>query len=136
MSTAAPRRVRRETPGRHKTRRRREPGRGCAPWKVKSNAAREYNGPRPAAAQSTGACSGALSGTGEPGHCCMRETFASVIAANRFGLGARPGELALIGGDAREWLRAQLRAPPPVLAADLRPSSQILAGARVAARES
>jgi len=60
----------------------------------------------------------------------MRETFASVIAANRFGLGARPGELALIGGDAREWLRAQLRAPPPVLgAADLRPSSQILAQA-------
>ena len=35
----------------------------------------------------------------------MRETFASVIAANRFGLGARPGELALIGSDARELTR-------------------------------
>src|SRR5215469_4819982 len=80
--------------------------------------------------RSTRGCSGALSGTGEPGHCPMRETIASVIAANRFGLGARPGELALIGGDTREWLRAQLRAPPPVLAAaDLRPASQILAQA-------
>jgi uncharacterized protein (DUF1800 family) len=60
----------------------------------------------------------------------MRETIAAVIAANRFGLGARPGELALIGGDAHEWLRSQLRGPPPVLAAaDLRPSSQILAQA-------
>jgi len=60
----------------------------------------------------------------------MPETIAAVIAANRFGLGARPGELALIGGDAREWLRSQLRAPPPALtAADLRPSAQILAQA-------
>ena len=66
----------------------------------------------------------------------MRETFASVIAANRFGLGARPGELALIGSDAREWLRAQLRAPPPVLgAADLLPSAQILAQALELRRE-
>jgi uncharacterized protein (DUF1800 family) len=66
----------------------------------------------------------------------MRETTASVIAANRFGLGARPGELALIGGDAREWLRAQLRAPPPVLAAaDLSPSAQILAQALELRRE-
>jgi uncharacterized protein (DUF1800 family) len=66
----------------------------------------------------------------------MRETLASVIAANRFGLGARPGELALIGGDAREWLRAQLRASPPVLTAqDLRPSSQILAQALELRRE-
>jgi uncharacterized protein (DUF1800 family) len=60
----------------------------------------------------------------------MPQTIAAVIAANRFGLGARPGELALIGGDAREWLRAQLRASPAVLAAaDLRSSSQILAQA-------
>ena len=66
----------------------------------------------------------------------MRETTASVIAANRFGLGARPGELALIGSEAREWLRAQLRAPPPVLAAaDLPPSSQILAQALELRRE-
>jgi uncharacterized protein (DUF1800 family) len=60
----------------------------------------------------------------------MPPTLAAVIAANRFGLGARPGELALIGGDAREWLRTQLRAPPAVLAAaDLRSSSEILAQA-------
>jgi uncharacterized protein (DUF1800 family) len=31
-------------------------------------------------------------------------------AANRFGLGARPGELGAIAGDARGWLHAQLRA--------------------------
>jgi uncharacterized protein (DUF1800 family) len=66
----------------------------------------------------------------------MSATIASVIAANRFGLGARPGELALIGGDARAWLRAQLQAPPPVLAAaDLRPSAQILAQALELRRE-
>src|SRR5215831_17035994 len=66
----------------------------------------------------------------------MPETIAAVIAANRFGLGARPGELALIGGDAREWLRSQLRAPAPALtSADLRPSSQILAQALDLRRE-
>jgi uncharacterized protein (DUF1800 family) len=32
----------------------------------------------------------------------------AVLAANRFGLGARPGELAAIGGDPRGWLKAQL----------------------------
>jgi len=52
------------------------------------------------------------------------------IAANRFGLGARPGELGRIGGDAREWLRAQLRGAPPLLAGpDLRPAAQTLAQA-------
>jgi uncharacterized protein (DUF1800 family) len=66
----------------------------------------------------------------------MPESIVSAIAANRFGLGARPGELALIGGDAREWLHAQLHTPPPVLAAaDLRPSSQILAEALDLRRE-
>jgi uncharacterized protein (DUF1800 family) len=35
-------------------------------------------------------------------------TAQGVIAANRFGLGARPGDLADIGEDHREWLRAQL----------------------------
>ena len=66
----------------------------------------------------------------------MHETIAAVIAANRFGLGARPGELALIGGDPREWLRSQLRAPAPALtAADLRHSSQILAQALDLRRE-
>jgi uncharacterized protein (DUF1800 family) len=66
----------------------------------------------------------------------MPESIASAIAANRFGLGARPGELVLIGGDAREWLRAQLRAPPPELAAPaLRSSAQILAQALELRRE-
>ena len=32
----------------------------------------------------------------------------AAIAANRFGLGARPGELTRIAGDPRGWLRAQL----------------------------
>ena len=60
----------------------------------------------------------------------MRDPYACAIAANRFGLGARPGELASIGDDARDWLRAQLLAPPPVLAsAQLYPSAQILAEA-------
>ena len=50
------------------------------------------------------------------------------IAANRFGLGARPGDLAAIGADGRDWLRAQLKGAPPALAgAQLRPSFEILA---------
>jgi uncharacterized protein (DUF1800 family) len=32
----------------------------------------------------------------------------AILAANRFGLGARPGELAAIGSDPRGWLKAQL----------------------------
>jgi uncharacterized protein (DUF1800 family) len=35
-------------------------------------------------------------------------TSAPIIAANRFGLGARPGELTVIGGDARGWLVEQI----------------------------
>jgi uncharacterized protein (DUF1800 family) len=60
----------------------------------------------------------------------MLEPATAAIAANRFGLGARPGELATIGAGGRDWLRAQLKAPPPLLgAADLRPSQQTLAQA-------
>jgi uncharacterized protein (DUF1800 family) len=60
----------------------------------------------------------------------MLTAASSAIAANRFGLGARPGELGHIGGDAREWLRAQLRGAPPALAApDLRPAAQTLSQA-------
>ena len=33
----------------------------------------------------------------------------AVIAANRFGLGARPGEIAAIGGDAHGLLNLQRR---------------------------
>jgi uncharacterized protein (DUF1800 family) len=53
---------------------------------------------------------------------------AAAIAANRFGLGARPGELAHIGGDARGWLELQLKARPPLIErADLKPSYRVLA---------
>ena len=41
---------------------------------------------------------------------------AAAIAANRFGLGARPGELAGVAGDPRGALRAQLAGGPPLLA--------------------
>ena len=44
----------------------------------------------------------------------------AAIAANRFGLGARPGDLKTIAGDPRGWLLAQLtpeQAPPAPLAA-------------------
>jgi uncharacterized protein (DUF1800 family) len=51
----------------------------------------------------------------------------SAIAANRFGLGARPRELNAIGDHGREWLRAQLMAPPLLTDAALRSSADILA---------
>lgn len=38
---------------------------------------------------------------------------ASVIATNRFGLGARPGELSAVGSDPRGWLKAQIRKVQP-----------------------
>jgi uncharacterized protein (DUF1800 family) len=67
----------------------------------------------------------------------MRESFTSAIAANRFGLGARPGELAGIAGDGRDWLRAQLRAGPPALSdPQLRSSAQTLAQALKLRQES
>jgi uncharacterized protein (DUF1800 family) len=57
----------------------------------------------------------------------MQDRFGPAIAANRFGLGARPGELAAIGSDPRGWLSAQLKgAAPQVDAAGLRSSSDII----------
>jgi uncharacterized protein (DUF1800 family) len=57
----------------------------------------------------------------------MQEPFAPAIAANRFGLGARPGELDRIGGDARGWLIAQLKGPAPAVAdSGLRSSESVL----------
>ncbi len=45
---------------------------------------------------------------------------AALLAANRFGQGARPGELQAIGGDPRGWLKAQLdprnAVPAPIAA--------------------
>jgi uncharacterized protein (DUF1800 family) len=40
-------------------------------------------------------------------------TLDAVIAANRFGLGARPGEIELIGSDARGWLKQQVAGTRP-----------------------
>ncbi len=57
----------------------------------------------------------------------MRERLASAIAANRFGLGARPGDLAEIGDGGPDWLRAQLDGPAPAMAdEDLQPSAGVL----------
>jgi uncharacterized protein (DUF1800 family) len=57
------------------------------------------------------------------------KTTAAAIAVNRFGLGARPGELEQ-AGDAKPWLRRQLTGVPPVLTGDgLVPSAQTLARA-------
>ena len=41
-------------------------------------------------------------------------TLDAVIAANRFGLGARPGELDRARGDARAWLQRQIAGSRPV----------------------
>jgi uncharacterized protein (DUF1800 family) len=64
------------------------------------------------------------------------QPFASAIAANRFGLGARPGELTTIGSDPRGWLIAQLQGGPPLLSdASLQNSVQVLADALQLRRE-
>src|SRR5690242_5981900 len=66
----------------------------------------------------------------------MLERLTSAIAANRFGLGARPGELGAIGDGGRDWLRAQLKdAPPQISDAQLRSSSDILTKALDLRRE-
>jgi uncharacterized protein (DUF1800 family) len=58
------------------------------------------------------------------------QPFACAIAANRFGLGARPGELSAIGADPRGWLIAQLAGGPPLLnQASLAGSARTLADA-------
>jgi len=55
---------------------------------------------------------------------------ATAIAANRFGLGARPGDLSGIGSDAPGWLLRQLKGAPPALTGEgLKPSAETLARA-------
>jgi uncharacterized protein (DUF1800 family) len=56
------------------------------------------------------------------------------IAVNRFGLGAAPGELARVGGDGREALRAQLTAAAPVLGAQTLEASPAIVVAAAALR--
>jgi hypothetical protein len=64
------------------------------------------------------------------------ERLTSAIAANRFGLGSRPGELDFIREDGRDWLRAQLEgAPPQLTATSLRNSADVLAEALDLRRE-
>ena len=60
---------------------------------------------------------------------------AAAIAANRFGLGARPGELERLG-DPAHWLLRQLELPAPVLAGEgLRPSAETLTRVTEARRD-
>jgi uncharacterized protein (DUF1800 family) len=60
----------------------------------------------------------------------MSEDLTAVIAANRFGLGARPGELAAAASDPRGWLLAQLRGGAPLLDdLVLQPSDAIISSA-------
>jgi uncharacterized protein (DUF1800 family) len=57
----------------------------------------------------------------------MVTNLAAAIAVNRFGLGAKLGELAAAGADPRGWLKGQLGAKPPVLSgAGLEPASKTL----------
>src|SRR5689334_20635708 len=57
-----------------------------------------------------------------------QSSSAPAIAANRFGLGARAGELEQIGTYAPDWLIAQLKGAPPVLTdTGLRTSQSVLA---------
>jgi uncharacterized protein (DUF1800 family) len=64
------------------------------------------------------------------------QQLSSTIAANRFGLGARPGELASIGGDGRDWLRAQLTHAAPVVGeGSLASTAQLLGQAFALQRE-
>ena len=58
----------------------------------------------------------------------MLERPSPAIAANRFGLGARPGELAQIGAQPRDWLIAQLSGSAPLLTGpELHSSAETLA---------
>ena len=58
----------------------------------------------------------------------MLPPFTPAIAANRFGLGARPGDLAHIGSDPQGWLNAQLAGSPPAVSGEgLRSSADIIA---------
>ncbi len=57
----------------------------------------------------------------------MTTNLDAVIAANRFGLGARPGELQKIQGDVRGWLKSQVKGARELPAAitSLPPSNQV-----------
>ena len=51
----------------------------------------------------------------------------AAVALTRFGLGARPGEIAAVGNDARDWLQAQVTpGGAPVPAGDFETTDQRL----------
>lgn len=57
----------------------------------------------------------------------ISQPWAAAVAANRFGLGARPGDLARIGSGERDWLTGQLGGGAPRLdAGSLRGSADLL----------
>jgi len=62
----------------------------------------------------------------------MARSVEGFIAVNRFGLGARPGELEEASANPRQWLRAQLSLamPLPPQLAGLPPSSEIVVALR------
>jgi uncharacterized protein (DUF1800 family) len=65
-----------------------------------------------------------------------QKSLSAAIAVNRFGLGARPGELAEVEKDPPAWLAKQLHGTPPVLTGEgLEPSSEILKKALQLRRE-
>ena len=51
----------------------------------------------------------------------------AAVAGNRFGLGARPGELDRLGSGARDALAAQLKGPAPLVPGSLPASHELLA---------
>ncbi len=59
----------------------------------------------------------------------------AAIAANRFGYGARPGDLERLGSHARDNLLAQLKGPAPLLADVALPSSRKLLSDAAALRQ-
>jgi uncharacterized protein (DUF1800 family) len=66
----------------------------------------------------------------------MDDPVSAAIAVNRFGLGARPGELAHVGADPRGALRAQLSGAAPVVqSTGLASSADILSQALKLRRE-
>src|SRR5688572_17646777 len=57
-----------------------------------------------------------------------QKDLAAAIAANRFGLGARPGDLELVARDPEDWLARQLKGALPKLeGTGLKPSAETLA---------
>ena len=57
------------------------------------------------------------------------------IAVLRFGLGAKPGELAAAGADPKGWLKQQMSGAVPLISSAPLPRSDSIYAAFVAARQ-